>query len=120
MDLYQRYGPALLRKAGRLLGNHADAEDVVQALFVEMLKRGQAVADLAYLYRAVTNRCLNFLRDHANRQRLLDRQDPVVRGVVRVRCDEEVLGEFRSLNDFSSYSVVPGTTPAPICREMVE
>jgi RNA polymerase sigma-70 factor (ECF subfamily) len=92
MDLYQRYGPALLRKAGRLLQNEADAQDVVQGLFVEMLRRREREADLAYLYRAVTNRCLNFMRDHANRQRLLERQDAALRGPVRVRCDEEVLG----------------------------
>jgi RNA polymerase sigma-70 factor (ECF subfamily) len=92
MDLYQRYGPALLRKAGRLLGNQADAQDVVQGLFVEMLRRGDPRADLPYLYRAVTNRCLNLMRDHANRERLLARQDAALRGPVRTRCDEEVLG----------------------------
>jgi RNA polymerase sigma-70 factor (ECF subfamily) len=92
MDLYQRYGPALLRKAGRLLGNEADAQDVVQGLFVEMLRRAETSADLPYLYRAITNRCLNFLRDHANRQRLLDRQQAALGAAVRTRCDEEVLG----------------------------
>jgi RNA polymerase sigma factor (sigma-70 family) len=92
MDLYQRYGPALLRKAGRLLGNDADAQDVVQGLFVEMLRRRETAADLPYLYRAITNRCLNFLRDHTNRQRLLDKQESALRAPARTRCDEEVLG----------------------------
>jgi RNA polymerase sigma-70 factor (ECF subfamily) len=91
MEIYQRYGPALLRKAGRLLQNEADAQDVVQGLFVEMLRRGGKL-DLPYLYKAITHRCLNFMRDHANRQRLLERQDLALRGPVRVRCDEEVLG----------------------------
>lgn len=92
MDTYQRYGPALLRKAGRLLGNAQDAEDVVQGLFVDLIRRGEDRGDLAYLYRAVTNRCLNFLRDHGNRQRLLEKQDEALRGPVRTRCDEEVVG----------------------------
>ena len=30
------------------------------------------------------------------------------------------LRELRSATEFSSYSVVPGTTPAPVCRQMVE
>jgi RNA polymerase sigma-70 factor (ECF subfamily) len=68
MELYQRYGPALLRKAARLLGNEADAQDVVQGLFVEMLRRRDMDRDLPYLYRSVTNRCLNFLRDSGNRE----------------------------------------------------
>jgi citronellol/citronellal dehydrogenase len=38
----------------------------------------------------------------------------------RAWYDEDVLAELRSIKDFSAYSVVPGTTPAPVCREMVE
>ena len=38
----------------------------------------------------------------------------------RALYDEDVLRELRSTTDFSGYSVVPGTTPAPVCREMVE
>lgn len=38
----------------------------------------------------------------------------------RALYDEEVLREFRSTTDFAAYSVVPGASPAPVCREMVE
>jgi len=38
----------------------------------------------------------------------------------RALYDEEVLRELRGAADFSAYSVVPGTTPPPVCREMVE
>jgi RNA polymerase sigma factor (sigma-70 family) len=92
MDSYQRYAPALLRKAGRLLGNADDAADLVQGLFVDLIRKGDTSGDLAYLYRAVTNRCLNFLRDGGNRQRLLEKQDALLRGPVRTRCDDEVVG----------------------------
>jgi RNA polymerase sigma factor (sigma-70 family) len=92
MELYQRYGPALLRKAARLLCNEADAQDVVQGLFMEMIRRRERDRDLPYLYRAVTNRCLNFLRDSGNRQRLLEKQETSLRGPVRTRCDDVVLG----------------------------
>lgn len=92
MELYRRYAPALLRKGRRLLGNASDAEDMVQALFVELIGRGQLNVDLPYLYRAMTNRCLNVLRDCDNRQRLLNRHDAALRGPVRTRCDDEVIG----------------------------
>jgi citronellol/citronellal dehydrogenase len=38
----------------------------------------------------------------------------------RAFYDEEALGEFRGVRDFTSYSVVPGTQPKPVCREMIE
>ena len=65
--------------------------DLVHTLFVELLETAQA-RDLPYLYRATTNRCLNHLRDQQNRARLLARVDPLLRGPVRTRCDEEVVG----------------------------
>jgi RNA polymerase sigma-70 factor, ECF subfamily len=90
-DLYRRYGPALLRKAERILQSREDAMDLVHTLFVELLEAGQS-PELPYLYRAVTNRCLNQVRDQKNRARLLARQDPTLRGPVRTRCDEQVVG----------------------------
>lgn len=90
MDPYARYGRALLRKAERILGSRADAQDVVHALFVDLLQRNEDV-DLPYLYRAVTNRCLTFLRDEKNRARLLSANDDALRGPVRTRCDDRIL-----------------------------
>jgi RNA polymerase sigma-70 factor (ECF subfamily) len=92
MDLYRRHGAALVRKARRLLSNHADAQDIVQTLFVELLSAGRNDIELPYLYRAVTHRCVSFLRDQRNRARLLERQEPALRGVARTRCDDEVIG----------------------------
>lgn len=89
---YRLYGPALLRKAERVLGNREDARDVVQALFAELIGRGGGRFDLPLLYRAVTNRCLNLIRDRKNRDRLLAREETGLRGAARVRCDEVVIG----------------------------
>lgn len=76
-----------------MLGNAADAEDVVQSLFADLVQRGHAGGtDLPYLYRAVTSRCLNLVRDQSNRRRLVDRHEPALRGLVRTRCDDEVIG----------------------------
>lgn len=64
----------------------------MQALFVDLLKERSPRLDLPYLYRAVTNRCLNVLRDGANRRRLLARHDDALRGPVRTLCEGEVIG----------------------------
>lgn len=92
MDLYLRHGPALVRKARRLLSNDADAQDIVHALFLDLLAAENHQVDLPYLYRAVTNRCLTYLRDQSNRSRLLEREQTALRGVVRTRCDDEAIG----------------------------
>jgi RNA polymerase sigma-70 factor (ECF subfamily) len=91
MDAYSRYAPALLRKAERMLQNRADAQDVVQSLFLEILQQDIPRADLPYLYRAVTNRCLNMLRDHAARARLLKQHDGMLRGPVRTTCEDRAI-----------------------------
>jgi len=81
MQLYQRYGPAIRRKCERLLGSTEDAEDVMHALFLDIIESQRTVIDLAYLYRAATNRCLNLLRDRRRRTRLLARTDRAETGL---------------------------------------
>ncbi len=78
MELYRRYGPAVLRKCERMLGNRPDAEDVVQTLFIDLLRAERGDVDLPYLYRAATNRCLNLMRDRRRRQELLDQHGAVL------------------------------------------
>lgn len=92
MNVYDRYAPALLRKAQRLLGTSVDAEDVVHGLFVDLLQKGEPAPDLPYLYRAVTNRCLTFIRDRNNRARLLAQHEPALRGPIRTRLDDRAVG----------------------------
>ena len=81
-----------MRKAERILRSRDDATDVVHALFVDLIQRRVGAIDLPYLYRAVTNRCLNLLRDQANRDRLLAANPTPVAPAARVRCDEVVIG----------------------------
>ena len=89
---YRAYGPALVRKAERILRSRDDATDVVHALFVDLIPRWSSDVDLPYLYRAVTNRCLNLVRDRGTRARLLEREQTVAAPVGRVRLDDEVVG----------------------------
>ena len=92
MDAYERYGRALLRKAERIVGNREDARDILQALFVDLYQRSDAPMDLPYLYRAITNRCLTFLRDESNRGRLLEHHDQALVPSRRTACDDVVIG----------------------------
>ncbi len=89
--LYRTYGPALVRKAERILLSPDDANDVVQGLFVELMQRPKKHTDLPYLYRAVTNRSLNLIRDRKNRERLLECQQVALRGPARTRLDDRVV-----------------------------
>lgn len=91
MEAYRRYAPALARKCMRMHLSRQDTEDIVQGLFLDMLRAGRTEVDLPYLYRAVTNRCLNHLRDRDNRRRLLEQHDGALRGAPRTPCDEVVI-----------------------------
>lgn len=91
MEIYQRYGRALLRKAERILGPGPEAEDVVQGLFVDLWARQELDRDLPYLFRAVTHRCLNAIRDRKNRRRLLEANPGVAGPSARSTGDGGVL-----------------------------
>lgn len=90
-EAYQRYGPALVRKAERVLRNSDDAMDIVQGLFVDLISRPPKSLDLAYLYSAVTNRCLNLIRNQSKRSRLLESSQDSLRGPERTCLGDTVL-----------------------------
>jgi len=62
--LVTEYRPMLLRLAYRMLGSYADAEDIVQDMYLEL--NGRDLSDIrqpkAYLTKTVANRCLNLLK----------------------------------------------------------
>ena len=64
--LSHRYGPMVLRRCRRLLGDEQEALDACQDVFVRIVQR-RARLDGRYpsslLYRVATNVCLNRLRD---------------------------------------------------------
>jgi RNA polymerase sigma-70 factor (ECF subfamily) len=74
-EIYRRHGAAVLRRARALLGDEAEAREVVQDLFVSLLERpaqfeGRSTLS-TFLHSATTHACLNRLRDQRNRVRLL-------------------------------------------------
>jgi RNA polymerase sigma factor (sigma-70 family) len=75
-----------------MLRSREDAVDVVHALFVDLIPTWTSNVDLPYLYKAVTHRCLNLVRNRGNRARLLEREASAAAPVGRVRLDDEVVG----------------------------
>jgi RNA polymerase sigma factor (sigma-70 family) len=88
-EAYARYGRALVRKAERLLRDRSEAQDVVHALFTDLLENARPL-DLPWLYRALTHRCLTFLRDTRNRARLLERNDAAI-APMRSRSEDRTI-----------------------------
>ncbi|HWA57297.1 MAG TPA: sigma-70 family RNA polymerase sigma factor [Gemmatimonadales bacterium] len=112
---YQEYGPALLALAYRLTGSRADAEDVVQDLFVGLPEALQAYRDqgrfLAWLHRVAVRLALMRMRKDRRRRevpladepfppsveatypagdvwRALERLDPEQRALIVLRAIE--------------------------------
>jgi RNA polymerase sigma-70 factor (ECF subfamily) len=81
-----------VRKAERILRSREDATDLVHALFVDLIPKWSTDVDLPYLYRAITNRCLNAVRDRGTRARLLEREGTAAAPLGRVKLEDEVVG----------------------------
>jgi RNA polymerase sigma-70 factor (ECF subfamily) len=75
-SLYERNGPALVAYACSYGLDFASAEDVVQQLFLKLLRTQSFMPDvpLAYLYRATRNACLNLRRDRMRETDLPDEE----------------------------------------------
>jgi RNA polymerase sigma-70 factor, ECF subfamily len=70
-ELYKAHAGKLYSLAVRMLGNPADAEDLLQEIFLAAHRkldgfRGESALG-TWLYRLATNQCLDFLRSRASR-----------------------------------------------------
>lgn len=66
-DLFRCYGPMLLVRAKRIVGD--DADDVVQEVFLRLMKSPPEHEELkAWLYRTCTNLCITNMRYRARRK----------------------------------------------------
>jgi RNA polymerase sigma-70 factor (TIGR02957 family) len=71
--LYKAYKTPLFSLAYRMLGSVMDAEDIVQEAFVsyDQIPNANAIQnERAYLYKIVTNRCLDLLRSSAKKREM--------------------------------------------------
>lgn len=90
-NLYQRYGPMVMRRCRHLLRDENEALDVTQDVFVKLMERGDSLSveyPSSFLYRIATNLCLNRIRDRGRRPetsdedllyRLADEDEPEAR-----------------------------------------
>ena len=111
-DLYLKHAPAAFRRALRMLGNAADADDVVHDVFLALFedyarfRGGSSVS--TYLYSAVTHACLNRLRNQRKRR------DLVAERFVEARFDPGQSAEASAmLRDLLA------RVPEPLCEVLV-
>ncbi|TJY44108.1 sigma-70 family RNA polymerase sigma factor [Cohnella pontilimi] len=72
-ELYKDYKTPLFSLAYRMLGSVMDAEDIVHDVFLtydQLSDLGAIRNERAYLYKMVTNRCLDLLRSSAKKREL--------------------------------------------------
>jgi RNA polymerase sigma factor (sigma-70 family) len=67
----------MLRRARVLLGDEQSARDALHDVFMRAIRSGDSfrgdAAPMTWLYRVMTNHCLNLIRDRARRAELLAR-----------------------------------------------
>lgn len=67
---YRRYGPLVLRRCRQLLRDPEEAEDALQEVFMQILRRPDLVGaefPSSLLYKIATHTCLNRIRGRARR-----------------------------------------------------
>jgi RNA polymerase sigma-70 factor (ECF subfamily) len=90
---YATYGPMVLRRCRKLLGDEQAARDAMHDVFVQILSRADDLADQApssLLFRIATNVCLNRLRTRKRRPEdpellveIAEQTDPAARNAAR-------------------------------------
>jgi RNA polymerase sigma-70 factor, ECF subfamily len=73
-SLFDQHGPRVYRRALRLLGNSADAEEATQEIFIRALRSAEGFRHQSqmttWLYQITTHYCLNLIRDRTRRAEL--------------------------------------------------
>ena len=83
--LYRRYGPMVVRRCRKLLGDPDAAQDAMHDVFVQIYRRHETLEDRglsSMLYRTATNVCRNRLR--ARRRRPADAADDLVQRIADI------------------------------------
>ncbi len=80
--LYQQHAHHVLRRARRLLASEDEAQDVLQEVFLSLVQspeRFERRSSLTtWLYSVTTHLCLNRIRNHKTRRRVLESEPPPV------------------------------------------
>jgi RNA polymerase sigma-70 factor, ECF subfamily len=96
---YCTYGPMVLRRCRKLLGDEQTARDAMHDVFVQVLSRADELTDQApssLLFRIATNVCLNRIRTRRRRPEdgdpellveIAEQTDPAARSAARAALD---------------------------------
>lgn len=98
-QFFEKYAPAIYRRARYLLGDHEDAQEATQEVFVRALRNAAVFEHRSkvstWLMSITTNYCLNRIRDAGRRRQLwADHQSrnpeehpgtPPIEGLVLIR-----------------------------------
>jgi RNA polymerase sigma-70 factor (ECF subfamily) len=96
---YCTYGPMVLRRCRKMLGDEQTARDAMHDVFVQVLSRADELTDQApssLLFRIATNVCLNRLRTRRRRPEdgdpellieIAEQTDPAARTAARAALD---------------------------------
>jgi len=91
-NLFRQYGPMVLRRCQRLLGDADEAADAAQEVFVKLLENSERMHGeypSSLLWRMATHHCLNRLRDR--RRHGLDEDGPAL--LERIACARDLEAE---------------------------
>ena len=99
-QIFREHHAMVFRAAYRVTGNAGDAEDVLQTVFLRMMKRDQAAEPVgnmtSFLHRAAVNAALDLMRSRHNVRNIpLDELEPVLaepayRGPDRAHTSGEI------------------------------
>ena len=127
-QLYRMHAANAFRRALRVLGNDADAHEVVHDVFLSLFERPEQFANKSqvstFLYSAVTHACLNHLRSRSTRRRLLAQHAATVPQPGAVRAPADQAAQVRALlervppplGEVAVYYYVDELTHAEIAR----
>jgi RNA polymerase sigma-70 factor (ECF subfamily) len=96
---YETYGPMVLRRCRKLLGDEQSARDAMHDVFVQVLSHADRLVDQApssLLFRIATNVCLNRIR---SRKRRPEDGDPDLLQEIAVETDPEARSAARAALD---------------------
>lgn len=119
---YERFGAMVLRRCRRIMRNDAAAEDVLQEVFVRVMRHHSALAaadsKLAWLYRVADNCCFDQLRRqrHAppasepmTSQQTLEERDVVLRFLGRFDERVQQVAVFHYLDGMTQDEIAQAT-----------
>ena len=129
-DTYRTYGPMVLRRCRRLLGDEELAAEAMQDTFVAVLRHHERLdgnAPSSLLYRIATNVCLNRLRSMGRRPevahsdlivRIARSEDPEARPAARWALSKIFKRERESTRTIALLHLLDGMTLQEVADEV--